>query len=184
MDAIDRFSLLLDDLARQAQELDNTRGEHFQPLFDDRLFQCNALLLAPYIEETRSVVSSIVQERSTNRLTNERAEYLTEKLTAQIEAIQRELSTQNIRKKEAKPKGYYKKSINVLYQDLAQHQEWERRLRTMVREKEIEVENASTSRKPQALRALIAAEKRLERCTAATLKLEKQIIRREKNSDR
>ncbi|MCV5342437.1 primosomal replication protein, partial [Escherichia coli] len=76
------------------------------------------------------------------KLTALRAEYLTERLVAQIGAIQREISTTKIRKNEIKHSSYFRKSINVLYQELAQHQEWARRLREMVLEKERAVESA------------------------------------------
>ena len=71
-----------------------------------------------------------MRERESGRLNSLRAEYLTENLVAQLQAIQRELSTQAIRKKnEIKHSSYFQEPINQLYQKLAQHQEWERGLK-------------------------------------------------------
>ncbi|MDG3087677.1 primosomal replication protein [Vibrio hannami] len=171
---------LLEQLTLQAEQLDGKRGEHHHPLFDDRLFSTRSMLLTPYVDETRNLVVTLINEKDSGQLTPEHAEYLTDKLLDQISAIQLELNTQELRKSEAKPRGYYKKPICLLYQDLAQHQEWERRLKELVRAKEKEAEQAPPTLKPQALKALINAEKRLERCIAAKANIEKQIYKRER----
>ena len=56
---------------------------------------------------------------------------------SQIQAVQRELATQQIRKNEPKRSVGWRKPIHELYQDLAQHQDWERRLSAMQRDKEL-----------------------------------------------
>ncbi|WP_200856357.1 primosomal replication protein PriC, partial [Klebsiella pneumoniae] len=78
---------------------------------------------------------ALIREKESGRLTALRAEYLSERLLAQIAALTRELSTQNVRRNEPKPHAYFKKPINELYQELAQHQDWERRLMDLVRDK-------------------------------------------------
>ncbi|WP_047045242.1 primosomal replication protein [Vibrio mexicanus] len=179
-----RFSQLeptLERLAQQAAQLDRQRGEHHQPLFDERLFHCKARLLVPCVQETKATFDTIIREEKANRLTALRAEHLTEQLTAQISAIQRELSTQSIRQNEPKHASYYRKPISDLYQELAQHQEWERRLKEMVVEKRYALEQAPAFHQQQAQKALLATEQRLERCQESKLKLEKQITFREKN---
>ncbi len=102
-------------------------------------------------------------------------------MVAQFSAIQRELSTTTIRKNEIKHASHYRKPINVLYQELAQHQEWTRRLKEMVLEKQKELDTAPAFLRTQAQQALLATEQRLERCQAAMLKIENQITYREKN---
>lgn len=181
MAQFDQLAEILNTLAGQAAQLDRKRGEHHQPLFDERLFHTRSQLLVPCVAEARTTFDSIIREQQSGRLTALRAEYLTERLLAQIAAIQRELSTQTIRKHEIKHSSYYRKPINVLYQELAQHQEWERRLKQMVRDKEVALENAPAMTRQQAQQALIATEQRLVRCQAAKLKLEQQITYREKN---
>ncbi|MGF1696112.1 primosomal replication protein [Vibrio kyushuensis] len=172
---------ILEQLAHQAAQLDRSRGEHHQPLFDERLFHCHGRLLVPCVNETQSTFKTITREEQANKLTKERAEFLTERLLAQISAIQRELSTQGIRKNEPKHSSYYRKPINALYQELAKHQEWEIRLRDMVREKELALKQAPSFHQQQAQKALLATEQRLQRCQEAKLKLEKQITFKEKN---
>lgn len=171
----------LEQLSRQAAQLDRQRGEHYQPLFDERLFHCLSRLLVPCVEEARSTYKTIIRENESGLLTPLRAEYLTEQLLAQISAIQREISTQSIRKTEIKHSSHYRKPINRLYQDLAQHQEWETRLMDMVREKEQALAAAPHFQQQEAQKALIATEQRLERCRVAKLKLEKQITFRERH---
>ncbi|MGC9461625.1 primosomal replication protein [Vibrio genomosp. F10] len=172
---------ILEQLAHQAAQLDRSRGEHHKPLFDERLFHCHGRLLVPCVSETQSTFKTIIREEQAKKLTADRAEFLSERLLAQISAIQRELSTQGIRKSEPKHSSYYRKPINALYQELAQHQEWEIRLRDMVIEKQLELSQAPSFHQQQAQQSLLATEQRLQRCQEAKLKIEKQITFREKN---
>lgn len=181
MNHFSKLKTLIDELKQQAAQVDRSRGEHHHILFDERLFHCKAHLLVPCVQETQSTYDSIMREQETNRLTSQRAEYLTERLLAQISAIQREISTLSIRKSEPKHSSYYRKPINSLYQELAQHQEWERRLMDMVRDKELSLRQASAFNQQQAQQALLTAEQRLKRCQEAKAKIEKQITFREKN---
>lgn len=171
----------LEQLAIQASQLDRQRGEHHQPLFDQTLFHCQARLLVPCVKEAESTYHTLAREQESGRLTTLRAEYLSEQLLAQISAIQRELATYGLRNSEPKHRNHYRKPINVLYQELAQHQEWERRLQDMVREKEQQLSLAAPYQQQDAQKALIATEQRLARCQQAKLKLEKQITYREKD---
>lgn len=171
----------LDQLALDAAALDRRRGEHHRPLFDQQLFHCQARLLVPCVAETKSTCENIIREKAAGRLTHLRAEFLTDTLLAQMAAIQRELSTQKIRKNEIKHSSFYRKPINQLYQELAQHNEWERRLREMVYEKEQQLNASSAFEQPQLQKALLATEQRLARCSEAKLKLERQITYRERH---
>lgn len=184
VNAMNRFDSLkqtLKNLALQAAGLDRQRGEHHLPLFDERLFSCRAKLLVPCVTETQATLTSILREEQAGKLTTHRAEYLGERLLSQISAIERELATTSIRKNEPKHKSYYRKPINELYQQLAQHQEWERRLKEMVRDKERALQNASSFAQAQAQQALLATEQRLKRCQESKLKIENQITYRERN---
>lgn len=178
---MEKVDSLLDELAQQAAQVDRHRGEHHLPLFDERLFQSRSRLLVPCVAETRSIVNSIRREQEAGLLTQLRAEYLTERLISQIAAIQRELSTVKIRSREPKHSSYFRKPINVLYQELAQHQEWERRLHEMVLDKQRALNTAPAFYQQQAQQALLTAEQRLERCRSAKLKIERQITYREKH---
>lgn len=181
MSKISQLKSTLEELAVQAANLDRQRGEHHLALFDERLFQCKAKLLVPCVKETQSTLQSIVREDEAGKLTTIRAEYLTERLLAQVSAIQRELATTKIRKNEPKHKSYFQKPINELYQHLSQHQDWERRLMEMVRDKELALQYAPPFQQQAAQQDLLTTEQRLKRCQEAKLKIEKQITYRERN---
>ena len=178
---IEQLSQHLEQMSKQAAILDRQRGEHHVPLFDERLFSCRSRLLTPCVKEAKATLATITREQRENMLTAQRAEYLTERLVAQISAMQREISTTKIRKNEIKHSSHFRKPINVLYQELAQHQEWARRLREMVFEKEQAVAHSPSFNRAEAQKALLATEQRLARCEAALLKLENQITYREKH---
>lgn len=181
MSKLDSLQPVLTQLAQHAAALDRQRGEQHQPLFDERLFRCKARLLVPCTEEAQSTFDTIVREEQAKLLTAGRAEYLTERLLSQISAIQRELSTPDIRRQAPRHPHHFRKPINELYQELAQHQEWERRLMEMVRAKEQALATAPSFQQQAAQQALIATEQRLKRCQEAKIKLEKQITYREKH---
>lgn len=181
MSRISQLSTTLDELALQAAAVDRKRGEHHLPLFDERLFASRSKLLVPCVKETQSTLDSIVREEAAGKLTAMRAEYLSEKLLSQISAIQRELATTKIRKQEPKHRSYFQKPINELYQHLSQHQDWERRLMEMVRDKELALQYAPPFQQQAAQQDLIATEQRLKRCQEAKLKIENQITYRERN---
>lgn len=176
------IEMMLEQLSKTAAEIDSRRGEQRLPLFDERLFGCRSRYLIPCINETKSTLGSIQREEKAGLLTSQRAEYLTQMLVAQIEAVQREVATQRIRSNEPRPKGSYRKPISDMYQDLAQHQEWERRLGQMVREQEHAVNNCHSFTQQQGLqKTLLTTEKRLQRCKDAMKRLEQQITYREQN---
>ncbi|EEY44349.1 primosomal replication protein N prime prime [Vibrio mimicus VM223] len=87
-----------------------------------------------------------------------------------------------MRRKEPKPHAYFKKPINELYQELAQHQDWERRLMDLVRDKAMLLEQASMTNKALAQQALLQAEQRLSRCREAKTKIEKRITAQERKA--
>ncbi|MUL15985.1 primosomal replication protein [Aliivibrio fischeri] len=176
------IEIMLEQLGKTAAEIDRRRGEQRLPLFDERLFGCRSRYLVPCINEAKATLGSIQREEKTNILTTQRAEYLTQMLVAQIEAIQREVATQRIRSNEPRPKGSYKKPISDMYQDLAQHQEWERRLAQMVNDQELAINQCySFSQQQDLQQKLLATEKRLQRCKEAMIRLEQQITYREQH---
>ncbi|WP_086984540.1 primosomal replication protein [Vibrio aphrogenes] len=172
----------LETLSQQAAQRDRYKGEHHQPLFDEHLFRCRARLLVPCVSEAKSTYESIIREQQAKRLTQLRAEHLTQRLIAQLEAIQRELATTKIRHNEIKHSSHYRKPISELYQDLSQHQEWEIRLKDLVLQKTRHVEQCSSFERAKAQQDLLVTEQRLERCQAAKLKIEKQITFRERHN--
>ncbi|WP_261817149.1 primosomal replication protein [Vibrio gallicus] len=176
-----RLSEKLTQLKHYAAQLDKKRGEHHLPLFDSGLFQCRAKLLVPCVDEASRTFESICSEQRHQRLTTPRAQYLTERLVSQISALQREISTSHFRKDEPKHSSYYRKPINQLYQELAQHKEWERRLQELVIDKNNALEQASGFNRSHAQQEVLKTDQRLERCKQAIVKLEKQITYREQH---
>ncbi|MGB2079556.1 MAG: primosomal replication protein [Vibrio sp.] len=175
----DEISTHLDTLAQQAAQRDRQTGEHHQALFDEQLFHCRARLLTPYVSEAKSTLESIIREHQAKRLTQLRAEHLSQRLLAQISALKRELATSAMRGQEPKHWQHNRKPINHLYQELAKHQEWELRLKDLVLAKKYALSQTSGPAQVTAQKALIATEQRLSRCQAAKLKIEKQITFRE-----
>ncbi|EMK6841706.1 primosomal replication protein [Vibrio cholerae] len=182
MESYSKFHTILNDLKHSAAQLDRQRGEHHRPLFDEVLFHCHGKLLTPCVEEAHSTLQALIREKESGRLTALRAEYLSERLLAQIAALTRELSTQTVRRNEPKPHAYFKKPINELYQELAQHQDWERRLMDLVRDKSLLLEQASATEKAAAQQALLQSEQRLNRCREAKIKIEKRITTQERKA--
>lgn len=177
-----KFHNILNELKLSAAQIDRQRGEHHRPLFDEVLFHCHGKLLTPCVQEAHSTLQALLREKESGRLTPLRAQYLSERLLAQIAALTRELSTQNVRKKEPKPQVYFKKPINDLYQELAQHQDWERRLMDLVRDKAMLLEQTPPVHKHSAQQALLQAEQRLNRCREAKIKIEKRISVQERKA--
>ncbi|MCD4621591.1 primosomal replication protein [Proteus mirabilis] len=96
----------------------------------------------------------------------------------QHKLLTRELSTQTLRKQENQL-SQRKKSVD-LYQKLAQHQDYERRLQSMIQDRELALTQAQGFVRQQELQKEIAAlENRLARCKSALVSIEKSIERQE-----
>ncbi|MGF1682563.1 primosomal replication protein PriC [Photobacterium minamisatsumaniensis] len=181
MPDLQRLDAIVSQLAVDAANTDRQRGEAYRPLFDEQLFLCRSKLLTPCINEIRSEISALRNEQRAGRLLPSRTQHICEKIVAQIQAIQRELATQQIRKNEPKRGRGWRKPIHELHQDLAQHREWERRLSAMRRDKESMLNRCSTLAEQQTLqKEVLALEGRLTRCQTALAKLEKDINQRER----
>ena len=111
---IKQLSENLNQMSNQAAMLDRQRGEHHVPLFDERLFHCRSRLLTPCVKEANATLDAIIREQNEGKLTALRAEYLTERLVAQITAIQREISTPKIRKGEIKQSSHFRNPEHVM----------------------------------------------------------------------
>ncbi|MFH4663457.1 primosomal replication protein [Vibrio cidicii] len=173
----------LEQMAVQAIELDSLRGEHHASLFDEQLFSCRAHVLTPCVEEAKATLETLMREQNEQILTSQRAQFLSERLLTQLAAISRELLADKVTRKDASvAMNYSRKPINLLYQELAQHQEWRRRLRELVTEKQRALAMASAPDRAQAQQALLVAEQRLARCQAAIVKIENQITDQEKDN--
>ncbi|MGF1729555.1 primosomal replication protein [Photobacterium kasasachensis] len=181
MPDLKRLEDILEQLAQDAAQIDRKRGEAQRPLFDEQLFFCRSKLLTPCVTEVRSEITALRNERKTGKLLASRTQHICEKVVAQIQAIQRELATVQVRKNEPKRNRGWRRPIHEMYQDLAQHQDWERRLSAMQRDKEMLLSRCTTITEQQKLqKEVLTLEGRLTRCRTALAKIEKDISLRER----
>lgn len=169
------LKLLLENITTQCSYADELRGSYHAPLFDSSLFKCRSKKLLPCALEAKKTYSTIVNEQQTAKLTPARAKYLSERLANQIEALQRELVTKDLRSDNQDHQHLESKSLNTLYNDLAQHQDWSHRLEQLVTSKKQALLDAPLASKPQAEQTLDIAQQRLSRCQDAMKNIERLI---------
>ncbi len=168
-------------LYTQAEQLDKRLGERSKPLFNFSLFPCLSRLLTPCVNEAKKNLAQLENDKS--ELTEQQIEHLCNRLINQISAIQRELATADVRHKEKKFSHAPSTIISDLYQKLAQHQEWERRLQNMLYLAESNLAQCQKITDKQALQQhLVSTENRLYRCQQARQKIEIQIQQLERKS--
>ncbi|WP_159567091.1 primosomal replication protein PriC [Budvicia diplopodorum] len=169
----------LHTLEQQIQQLAQTIADApamsaAQPRFDNQLFNQRGARLNNYLAEVEKNLSQLKQEVEKGR--QEQVAFLAERIVAQITALQRELATLKLREKNT----IAVKSGTDMYQTLAQHQDFERRLQEMLRDKESLLFQQTTLDAQQKLQKELATlEGRLVRCRQALRRIEKQIERRE-----
>jgi primosomal replication protein N'' len=175
---------VIESLEKQAMALDEQRGEHHAPLFDPILFHCKAHSLVPCVSELKETYCEIIKTQKQGRLTPEQATYLTERLMNQLVAIQREFSTSALRRTETHHSVRSGVSLNALYQELAQHQDWERQLQNMIFDQSAQLESneLSFTQKSLCQRKLLTLEQRLSRCQQAKQQLENKISAKERKN--
>lgn len=147
-----------------------------QRRFDDNLFSARNKTLRHNMDELQRHVNQLTQCVDENR--PDQVRFLAEKIVAQIAALNREAATQSLRKKE---QHYTQRDSQVdLYQRLAQHQDYERRLAQMTNDRELELGSAPSFAEQQKIQKELAAlSGRLVRCRQALQRIEKQIERRD-----
>lgn len=175
----------LQNMAAEAAEIDNRRAESRTPLFDERLFPRRFRQLSPCVSEAKHLVEQLEKEQASGHLSSIRASHLCEKLINQISALQREIATLSVREQEKRFTPKASISISQLYQNLSQHQDWERRLDDMVRDATGALNNCASYQDQQKhQQQLLATEQRLSRCKAARQKIEAKIDYSERRSER
>jgi primosomal replication protein N'' len=179
---IEALTAIIIDIKHRATNLDASRGEHHGYLFDSSLFHCKSHLLMPCVIELEQTLNELKKYQTAHINHPQHVEYLCEKLVNQLSAIQRELDSPKLRAKESKPYHASYPSISQLYQDLAQHQEWERRLQDMLLDKNRQIETLPVHQRAPIQQAIITLEQRLSRCQKAKQRIEKTITRLEKKN--
>ncbi|BFO08684.1 prephenate dehydrogenase [Serratia rubidaea] len=145
-----------------------------QARFDSALFSHQGTRLRDYLAQIQHNFAQLKDAVNDNR--TPQVAFLAEKLVAQIAALQRELATQALRRKNQlrAPKE------EDLYHKLAEHQDYERRLIAMIQDRESLLGAQSTLAAQRKLQQEVAAlEGRLMRCRQALARIERGIERKE-----
>ncbi|WP_340613459.1 primosomal replication protein [Xenorhabdus thailandensis] len=144
--------------------------------FDQMLFHHRSNKLNGYMQEIRQNLEQLKACVSDSRI--EQVKFLAERLVVQTEALKREISTQALRKQEDKFE--YRSQSQDLYQRLAEHQDYERRLMAMIDDRELQLNKQTTLTNKHKLQKEIAAlAGRLARCRQALMRIEKSIEKQE-----
>ncbi|MTD27073.1 primosomal replication protein PriC [Erwinia sorbitola] len=171
---------LLQQLDMQFEQLARTVEPHAnkrtgQARFDIKLFHCHTTRLGDYLLEIRQTLEQLKQSVKDNR--TESVAWMAERVVMQMSALQRELATQTMRSNESRAAPVKEN----LYEKLAEHQGFERRLRAMISDRESLLATQETLAQQQQLqRELAALEGRLQRCLQALKRIERGIENRER----
>lgn len=171
---LQQLDIQLEQLAQAVEPHANKRTA--QARFDRQLFHCHTTRLGDYLLEVRQTFEQLKQSVKDNR--TERVAWMAERVVLQMSALQRELATQKLRNNEPR-------TVPVkenLYEKLAEHQDFERRLRAMIGDRESLLSAQETLAQQQQLQREIAAlEGRLQRCLQALKRIERGIENRERH---
>lgn len=146
-----------------------------QARFYAALFANRGTQRLDYLAEVQKNFTQLQTAARDNR-TNEVA-YLAERLVTQISSLKRELATQGLRRKN-RPK---KAGVVDLYHKLAEHQGYERRLSSMIQDRESLLRQQSTLAAQQKMQhELVVLAGRLMRCRQMLARIERSIEYKEK----
>jgi len=174
-----KSALLLQQLEEKLEQLAEAVAPHSnnrtpRARFDAQLFHSHSTRLGDYLLEVKESMVMLRQSVACQR--TDRVAWMAERVVLQMSALQRELATQSLRKNEAV-------AVPVsenLYEKLAKHQDYERRLQTMIADRESQLGLCETLIQQQNMQREIAAlEGRLQRCLHATRRIERAIEKRE-----
>lgn len=145
-----------------------------QARFDAALFNSRGTRLRDYLAEIEKNFAQLQAAVADNRTAQ--VAFLAEKLVAQIAALQREQATLALRRKNQPQRA----PAPDLYHKLAEHQDYERRLLSMIQDRESLLGRQTTLAGQQKLQQELAAlEGRLMRCRQALTRIERSIERKE-----
>lgn len=163
---LQRLSHLIERLASQINEHPN-KSE--QCLFSPGLFQSLSHNLNDYLSEINTNYFTI--KRMVEKKQNINISFLSERLIEQIAAITREIATRPLQQTEK-----YRNNKEDIYQKLARHQDYQRRLQDMIRDKQLILNKQIYQHEKIQLQQEIASyENRLSRCQYAIKQIERQI---------
>jgi len=203
---ISRINLLLEQIASQATAIDNTNATlkshkslQDNPLFSNTLFSTYSDKFSHYVQETKRKTAELSRLLTTNN--NELSTLLLEQIEHQIASLTNALNANATLHYDGqyrldKRKAYFKaqtlenrakqsvktivESNKTLYQKLAEHHEFERRLATMIAEREFERSKCSDKKAQLLTQDILKLHQRLGRCRHAISIIENDIVRAEK----
>ncbi|AYA40983.1 primosomal replication protein [Xenorhabdus nematophila] len=147
--------------------------------FDQALFHHHSNKLSGYLQEIKHNMGQL--KTCVNDYRIEQVKFLSERLITQIEALKREIATQALRKQEDKFE--HRSQERDLYQRLAEHQDYERRLISMIDDRELQLNKQVTLiNKSKLQREIAALAGRLARCRQALMRIEKSIEKQENSN--
>lgn len=170
---LEQLEAKLEELAQTVAPYANQRTPKAR--FDSQLFHGHSTRLGDYLQEIRQSLVLLRQSVYGNR--TERVAWMAERVVLQMSALQRELATLKLRSSESRPEP----EPENLYEKLAKHQEYERRLRAMIADRESQLAYQETlAQQRQLQREIAALEGRLQRCLLALKKIERAIENRDR----
>lgn len=165
---LQRLSHLIDQLACKINEHPNKSAEC---LFSPGLFRGISHNLNDYLTEISS--NYLVIKRMVEKEQNINISFVSDRLIEQIAALMREIAT---RPYQQAKKRVSKSGKEDIYQKLARHQDYQRRLQDMIRDKKLELSKQSYQQEKIRLQQEIASfDNRLARCQHAIKQIERQI---------
>jgi primosomal replication protein N'' len=159
-------------LRTEVESLNTFNQQHAIQRFDNQLF--HPMLKSPkeYFDEIIQNYTFLTVQVDGGHI--EQSAFLAEKLVAQMTALQREIATQSLRRSEVKQND--KVISQDLYQKLAQYQDYRRRLKNMLRDKESRLSQQQNHADRRSVEKEIAVlEGRYGRCCQAIQSLEANI---------
>lgn len=195
---IERLALLINELENKAQSLDqqNAKGRNqsqfkHRPIFSDTLFKTRSDKYLNYVEEVKSKLAQLNELLARNH--NEFAEELITQIERQISSLFTAIQSNHARRKKLvakrKPQtsNQYKQAAqhvlmptHALYNKLSEHHEFERRLATMIAEREYQRADANGKLSEKLSAEILALHQRLGRCRQAISGIEREIELAEK----
>ncbi|WP_075180502.1 primosomal replication protein PriC [Pantoea sp. 1.19] len=175
-----RSTLLLRQLGQQVSQLAEAvapvAGQRSrQARFDNQLFHSHSSRLGDYLQELQQTHQQLLH--SVELQHTDQVRWLAERVVAQISALQRELATAPLRRGETADRAAQK----TVYETLAEHQDFERRLLAMIADRESLLGRQAALADQRRLQQEIAAlEGRLQRCRQALKRIEQAIERGER----
>ncbi len=165
---LQRLSQLIEQLAHEIEEHPNKSGQCF---FSPGLFTCLTHNINDYLSEIYANYHAIRQRVTLNQ--QKHISFLSERLINQIAALTREIATRSLN-----PITYtgHQNNEEDIYQKLARHQDYQRRLHAMIRDKQLQLSKQLYSEDKIRLQREIATyDNRLARCQYAIKQIERQI---------